>query len=203
MSGIVTIPLRNNTRREVVAHAIVDADDMHLLAGYGWFPAKISNTTYVVGRKANDRTQYRMHRVIMNAVPGQLVDHINGNGLDNRRSNLRICTPSENARNIHVAHSNTGYKNVFRTSYHRYQNKPFCVAIEIESVYESGSKKRRKYQRRFATLEEAVLARDAMLPRLHGEFHSLASSSHCEQYFTEALRLPSFLSAAPSLDATP
>jgi len=40
-----------------------------------------------------------MHREILNAKPGKVVDHVNGNGLDNRRKNIRECTVSHNAMN--------------------------------------------------------------------------------------------------------
>ena len=41
----------------------------------------------------------QMHRLIMDAKPGQMIDHINGDGLDNQRRNLWFCTPRDNARN--------------------------------------------------------------------------------------------------------
>lgn len=54
-----------------------------------------------------------LHRVIMNAKEGEVVDHINGNKLDNRRKNLRICTNSENVR-FQKRHKNntSGFKGV-------------------------------------------------------------------------------------------
>jgi len=54
-----------------------------------------------------------MHREIMGAPKGMDVDHINGNRLDNRKSNLRVCTHAENRRNTKTPVSNkSGYKGV-------------------------------------------------------------------------------------------
>lgn len=55
----------------------------------------------------------RMHRVLFDIPKNMLIDHINGNRLDNRKCNLRICTPSGNARNAAVnKNSSSGFKGV-------------------------------------------------------------------------------------------
>ena len=54
-----------------------------------------------------------LHRFIVDCPKGMVVDHINGNTLDNRRENLRICTPAENTRNYRKPKTNTsGFKGV-------------------------------------------------------------------------------------------
>jgi len=71
--------------------AIIDWDDYEMVNPYTW---TIENKTkkYAI----NVLKKIRMHRLIMSCPKGMTVDHINGNGLDNRRSNLRICTLSQN-----------------------------------------------------------------------------------------------------------
>lgn len=87
-----TIPLTQN------ALAIVSDEDLTLLNEHKWNLARNYRGIQYAKRNNKGKTTY-MHRVVMNAPDGMQVDHINGNGLDNRRSNLRICTNSQNAQN--------------------------------------------------------------------------------------------------------
>ena len=65
------------------------------------------------GLGSRKQQHYYMHRIVINAPDDRLVDHINGNTLDNRKSNLRQATSQENNRNRMVSASNTsGYKGV-------------------------------------------------------------------------------------------
>lgn len=68
---------------------------------YGHLRWHLSDTGYAV-RRQNHET-IRLHRLIMNCPEGLVVDHLNGNKLDCRKANMRICTQAENARNYHGA----------------------------------------------------------------------------------------------------
>lgn len=89
------------------AHAIVDAEDYEVLSKFSWYTQRIktsmSGLSYAVRHKRKDeygtKSRIYMHRQIMGAESDQFIDHINGNGLDNRKENLRLCTRSENMRN--------------------------------------------------------------------------------------------------------
>jgi hypothetical protein len=90
---------------------LVDEENKHLLE-QTWYVNKRGYVQRDVKRK--NRKRYLLHRVIMNAKKGQLVDHKNGNKLDNRKENLRIVTKSENNHNaIGLNKRNTsGYRGV-------------------------------------------------------------------------------------------
>ena len=95
--------------------AIVDDNDYDLVAKCFW---SVTSGGYVSGSiKTNiGRRQIRIHRLITGAPPHMDVDHINGDKLDNRRSNLRVCTTSQNSANQGVRSNNTsGYKGVYRS----------------------------------------------------------------------------------------
>lgn len=83
-------------------YALVDASDYVAVATLNWHSRMKGGITYAV-RGIYGGGRYlglmRMHRFILMAKHNQIVDHINGNGLDNRRKNLRICTASDNQRN--------------------------------------------------------------------------------------------------------
>lgn len=94
-------------------YAHIDDDVFEWASKHKWYAQKFKRTFYVsrgvpvVGGK---RTISRLHREIMKAGPGQAVDHIDGNGLNNLRSNLRLCSLAENNRNVQKRRDNTsGY----------------------------------------------------------------------------------------------
>ena len=66
---------------------------------YGHLKWHLSDTGYVV-RRNNHKTE-RLHRLIMNAPNGMVVDHLNGDPLDCRKVNMRVCTQRENSQNHH------------------------------------------------------------------------------------------------------
>jgi hypothetical protein len=103
-----------------------------------------------------------MHRVISGAKPGEVVDHINGNGLDNRRANLRCCTIAGNSQN-RGASLGREFKGVFRRE--GKVARPFRASINCEN---------RKYHLgNYATEIEAARAYDCAAKQLHGPFARL------------------------------
>jgi hypothetical protein len=104
-----------------------DAIDYELISKYSWC---ISKTGYAVAN-INGKV-IKMHRFILNAEKSQIIDHINGNQLDNRRSNLRICTSKGNARNCSVSKNNqTGAVGVSRKKNGKYRARIMVDRKEI------------------------------------------------------------------------
>jgi hypothetical protein len=153
--------------------ALVDAEDFEVLRHFKWktYRCPTGKTTYavttlpvVLGSKT-----VRMHRVILiwlakaRGIPARLeVDHVNGNGLDNRRSNLRFCTSSQNKfnRGKKGGFKHSSYKGV---GFHRSMNKWTCC-IQINN------KKKVSY---FNEEIAAAKAYDELAKKHHGEFARL------------------------------
>lgn len=101
--------------------AVIDAADAHLVDGVNWYawvstrPDGSVRAVYAVRAEQTEKGQrlVHMHRVITPTPEGLEVDHRDGDGLNNRRSNLRAATRSENARNRSLQANNTsGIKGV-------------------------------------------------------------------------------------------
>lgn len=135
----------------------VDAEDMHLITGHTW---RVHRGGYVV-RLAGGKSIF-LHRVLMSPAPGLIVDHINGDKLDNRRCNLRVCTNAENSKNQRLSVNNTsGFKGVRRNS----------VCGKWEAIIKNNGEQR--YLGMFDDPRVAAHAYNRAAVELHGEFARL------------------------------
>lgn len=98
--------------------ATIDASDIDLVNGWNWSALmsprrKAVYAARVIARDGK-QTMLLMHRVIIGAEPGLVVDHRDGDGLNNRQSNLRLCSRADNALNTgRRADNKSGFKGVF------------------------------------------------------------------------------------------
>lgn len=113
-------------------YTIIDAVDAYRCADIRWNSYIDGNVTYVVGSFKNNK-MIKLHRYIMFEDPERsdqtiFVDHINRNGLDNRRSNLRFCSNQENQYNTKLPSRNT--TGVLGVSYNKSMNS-YTASIRI------------------------------------------------------------------------
>ncbi len=98
--------------------ATIDAADIPLVTGYRWGRTRTRGRCYAIARlnlPGGRRQNIFMHRLILQPEPHSQVDHIDGDALNNRRSNLRQCSHAENMRNTFKRPSNAaGYKGVWK-----------------------------------------------------------------------------------------
>jgi len=81
--------------------ALVDDEDYAWLNNFKWYANKLPCTYYAARAKPKRMGTEQMHRIILNAPSNLQVDHVDGNGLNNQRNNLRLVTPRENTQNRH------------------------------------------------------------------------------------------------------
>lgn len=94
-------------------YAIVDDEQVEALSAFRWRakPAQKTQSGWYVFRTTPSGLVY-LHRQILDAPKGTEVDHINGDGLDNRKSNLRLATRSQNNANTRFPVASTGFRGV-------------------------------------------------------------------------------------------
>ncbi|WP_080414638.1 HNH endonuclease [Burkholderia ubonensis] len=146
--------------------ALVDDHDFESLSKYTW---QLSQKGYArrqwTEKNTGKKMQIFMHRQILGLTPsdGIFTDHIDGNRLNNQRSNIRTCTLTENNRNRRVGkNSSTGLKGVFRRT--RAKGDRFIASITFNN--------RIIYLGTFDTPEDAHKSYCAAAKRLYGEFAS-------------------------------
>jgi len=139
---------------------LIDERDMRVLSGFNWGIQTRSGISYAIAGK-NGKCVL-MHRLIMRAPVGSMIDHINGNGLDNRRENLRFCTHAQNMANrkTHI-NNKTGHPGVIANSG---RGKPWRVRLQLNGVKLSLGQ--------FETKEEAIAARIDAEIKFFREFRS-------------------------------
>lgn len=136
-----------NKNCELVDYAIINLDDYDLVVKYKWYARRGRHTTYAM-TQINGKKIF-LHRLILDYDGDADIDHINHNGLDNRRENLRIVPHALNASN--------SYKDC--AGIKRVGNRFQAVVWDNYKQIYLGT---------FDTIEEAISARKDKLAELYG-----------------------------------
>lgn len=132
---------------------LLDAENVDLVSSYQWAVGTHGYVTSGAGKR-----QILLHRLVAGAENGCIVDHVNRNKLDNRRSNLRICTCQQNMFNREQqANNQSGYKGVC-------QSKDGLWQAQIQYCG------RAIYLGRYGDALSAAMAYDIAAKRLFGEY---------------------------------
>lgn len=150
--GVAFIPLTKGKE------AVIDAADAPLVSHVNW-SAHTSGSTFYAVSKARDEDGWktvRLHRLLVTA--DERIDHIDGDGLNNRRANLRPASISQNGFNRpSQANSKTGVKGVWR-----HKGGKWMAQIKAGPV--------RRHLGLYGTIEAAQEAYRRAASELHGEF---------------------------------
>lgn len=142
---------------------IVDDSDYNDVSLKPWYYLKgsTSRTSYIYTKNAKE-TIY-LHRFLMKPNKGEIIDHINGNGLDNRRENLRICTHSQNKMN-RQANTGRNFKGVTFDKKEKRRKKWRAFIVKNGKCKTIGH---------YFTEIEAANAYNNQATQLHGEYAKL------------------------------
>lgn len=140
-------------------YAIVDVEDYSKLAQDDWHLYGNESKNYYAARFDGGKI-VKMHRQILNAPPGSIVDHRYGNGLDNRKENLRIATISQNLYNRRKTSKKTTSK--YKGVHLKRESSKYAAAISCNG--------KRIFLGYFENEIDAARAYDNAAKIYHGEF---------------------------------
>jgi hypothetical protein len=135
---------------------LLSPEDIDRVAAHHWHGVPARNTVYARYQDSSKKVTL-MHRLILDAGPGQIVDHINGDGLDNRRENLRLVTAAQNNHNRRPQGA-LPFKGVYKAK----GRTRYRASMTIGD--------RRLNLGSYSTAEEAARAYDAAAVSAFGEF---------------------------------
>ncbi len=149
---------------------LVDDDDYIRFGHLKWHILKGRNTNYAVHNiilPNGKQGLMLLHREIMNAKKGDMVDHKDRNGLNNQKDNLRFCNQSQNSANMVSSWGTSKYLGVFKATHIKNGKEYSYWKAKINSngiVYRLGS---------FPTEKDAAIGYNKKAIELHGEFANL------------------------------
>lgn len=160
------LPLSKNGKNKGKYFAQVDDEDYDLLMQWNWSVCKSVDGIFYVRRYDTGSKPYKLislHRVVLKVADSKmLVDHEDGNGLNNQKSNLRVCTHQQNQRNRR--HPQKGTSKYLGVSWKKLENK-------WDAQIKRGSESR--FIGTFKTEIEAAKAYNEAAKKHHGEFANL------------------------------
>ena len=140
--------------------ALVDDTDFDWLNQWRWYANRLGGIYYVARNGSNpNRRKILMHRFILNVPKGLEIDHRDGDGLNNRRTNLRICTHQENQHNQQPQKNRSS---AFKGVHWCASARKWVSRIKVDGI--------EKYLGCFTNELEAARIYDMATLRFHGEF---------------------------------
>ena len=135
----------------------IDKEEFDNIKKYCW-----REDAYGYAVTTRNRKNIKMHKLITNTTKEEIIDHINNNPLDNRKSNLRICNAQQNVFNSSTPKNNTsGFKGVY---WNKSKNKwEVKIGLNYKNIHIG----------RFADKEEAIKARVEAEKKLFGEYSNI------------------------------
>lgn len=145
---------------------LVDDADYEYLSQFTWWVQKAKNTLYAIRYNPETKKRQLMHRLLFNLTDSRVfIDHINHNGLDNQKNNLRICTNADNQKNK-KGNGTSSYLGVSKYTYKNgTTNKKWIATIKHNGKY--------KYLGIFENEIDAAKSYNKAALEYHGEFANL------------------------------